>query len=171
MQNSWSRIEHYMNNIPQNNSDTDKLRWIWTAGAIFLGSMLFYIFWRWSLFIVWDDTSSASSNKFVTVGHNSLSDLGAIFKEAFSSIRSDGYRPIHHIFRSLGNAYVFSIGVNTQLFIVLNGIMFGLAVLIYYHVSGFFIRAKAARAFTIFLFFASTPVLSDSLVLISGINL
>jgi hypothetical protein len=155
--------------MSKNSSSIDRLPQVYSAIAIFLGGMLFYIIWRWSLFIVWDDTSSVSSNMYGN--QRSLDHLAIIFRESFSYIRGDGYRPFHHIFRSIGNAYVYSRGVNTPLFISLNGFLAGLAALVYYQLTGFFLSTKAARIFALFLFFSSTPVLSGVLILLSGYQL
>ena len=125
------------------------------AWAIFLAAMLAYVAWRWSFFIVWDDTASASFNKYSNNGHFALGRFGQIVRDAFGSIQGDGYRPLSAIVRAMGNAYVYSIGVSTQLFIAINGIFCGLSVVLLYFFSGHFLRSRAARILVIFLFFDS----------------
>jgi hypothetical protein len=146
------------------------MRQICGATFIMLAVPLGYISWRWSNFIVWDDTSSASYNMFSNNGHYSLDRIWAIVVEVFTNIQGDGYRPISGLVRGLGCAYVFSAGVNMQLFILINGLLCGLTVLLYLDFAGFFLRTKAGPFFAGFLFFGSTPVLTAGLVLFSGIQ-
>lgn len=148
-----------------------KSRWYWNSLIIFLVATLGFIVWRWSFFIVWDDTSSASFNKYSNNGHFSLDHVWAIVRESFVYIGGGGYRPISAIIRGLGSAYVYSVDINTQLFIIVNAIVFGFAALAFYSFTKFFLGSRAARIFAMFLFFASTPVLTGALVLFSGIQL
>jgi hypothetical protein len=146
------------------------MRQICGATFIMLAVPLGYISWRWSNFIVWDDTSSASYNMFSNDGHYSLDRIWAIVVEVFTNIQGDGYRPISGLIRGFGCAYVFSAGLNMQLFILINGLLCGLTVLLYLDFAGFFLRTKAGPFFAGFLFFGSTPVLTAGLVLFSGIQ-
>lgn len=154
-------------NIP---NDKEAQRY-WNALIIFMAAMLGFVAWRWSFFIVWDDTSSAAFNIYSNNGHFSLDRIGTIVREAFGYIQGAGYRPLSAIIRGLGSAYVYSVGVNAQLFIILNAVLCGLTAAAFYGVSGFFLRTPEARIFALFLFFASPPVLTGGLVLFSGIQL
>jgi hypothetical protein len=145
-------------------------QWHWNALTIFLAATLGYMAWRWSSFIVWDDTSTASFNKYSNNGHFSLDHIGTIVREAFGYIQGDGYRPLSAIIRGLGSAYVYSVGVDTQFFIIVNAVLCGMTAVAFYGVSGFFLRTLEARIFAMFLFFASPPVLTGGLVLFSGIQ-
>ncbi|OGX03230.1 MAG: hypothetical protein A3G87_05340 [Omnitrophica bacterium RIFCSPLOWO2_12_FULL_50_11] len=145
-------------------------RWYWNGWIIFLVAMLGFVAWRWSFFIVWDDTSTASFNIYSNNGHFSLDHVWVIIRESFGYIQGDGYRPLSAIIRGLGSAYVYSVGINTQLFIIVNAILCGLTALAFYSFTKFFLNSRAARIFAMFLFFASTPVLTGGLVLFSGIQ-
>lgn len=129
-----------------------------------------YIAWRWSDFIVWDDTSSASYNMFSNNGHYSLDRIWPIVVEVFTNIQGDGYRPISALIRGLGSAYVLSAGFSPQPLIVINGLLGGLTALLYLDFAGFFLNTRVAPIFAAFLFFGSTPVLTGALVLFSGIQ-
>lgn len=148
----------------------EKTRCYWNGSIIFLAAMLGFVAWRWSFFIVWDDTSSASFNIYANNGHFSLDHPWTIVREGFGYIGGAGYRPLSAIIRGLGSAYVYSVGINPQLFIIINGIVYGLTALAFYYLTGFFLRTWATRLFAMFLFFASTPVLTGALVLFSGIQ-
>lgn len=151
------------------NSDDNRFR---TATIFFLLATLAYIAWRWSPFIVWDDTASGSFNKYVT--HNFTLEPARIWshiiERAFLNTGAVSYRPISSIIQGLGNAYLYSVTTNPSLFIIINGIICGFTALLFMYVSGFFVRSRAARLFATFLFFASSPVLTGSLVLFSGIQ-
>lgn len=148
-----------------------KSRWDWNSSIVFLVVTLGFIVWRWSFFIVWDDTSMASFNKYSNNGHFSLDHIWAIVRDSFIYIQNAGYRPLSAIIRGLGSAYVHSAGINTQLFIIINAIVCGLTALAFYKFTNLFLNFRAARVFAMFLFFASTPVLTGALVLFSGIQL
>jgi hypothetical protein len=137
---------------------------------IMVAVTLGYITWRWSNFIVWDDTSSASYNMFSNSGHYSWDRIWPILVEMFANIQGDGYRPISGFIRGLGNAYVFSLGVNAQSFIIINGLLCGVTVLLYLDFARFFLNTRVALIFAAFLFFGSTPVLTGGLVLFSGVQ-
>jgi len=147
-----------------------KSQWYWNDLSIFFAATLGFIVWRWSFFIVWDDTSSASFNKYTNNGHFSLDHIWPIVRDSFIYIQGDGYRPLSAIIRGLGSAYVYSVGINTQFFIIVNAIVCGLTVLAFYKLTKFFLNSRAARVFALFLFFVSTPVLTGGLVLFSGIQ-
>jgi hypothetical protein len=146
--------------------DRKKLRWMY----MFIASSLCYVIWRWSLFIVWDDTSSASFNIYTNNGYFSYDNFYQILIDSLSNIQGDGYRPISGIIRAFGSAYVLNNGVNPQFFILLNGLLFGLSVVIFYQFTGFFLKTEIARYLSMFIFFASSPVLTGGLVLFSGIQ-
>ena len=129
------------------------MRQICGATFIMLAVSLGYIAWRWSNFIVWDDTSSASYNMFSNNGHYSLDRIWPIVVEVFTNIQGDGYRPISGFIRGFGCAYVFSIGFSLQPFIIINGLLCGLTALVYLDFAGFFLRAQSARIFAAFLIF------------------
>ena len=107
--------------------------------------MLGFIAWRWSFFLVWDDTGSASFNIYSNNGHFTLDHVSTIFRDAYGSIGGDGYRPLSAIIRGLGNAYVYSVGIDTQFFIIINGILCGLTVLVFYCFTEYFLHTLAAR--------------------------
>ncbi|MPZ78650.1 MAG: hypothetical protein GEU77_19285 [Deltaproteobacteria bacterium] len=140
----------------------------WTYA--FLGSAIVYILWRWSDFLVWDDTSSAGFNAYSNGGHFALSRVTVIVKEAFAYVQSDGYRPISAIIRGIGAAYVLAYGPNPAIFIVANGLMCGLVLVLLLRFAREFLAQTASSYFASFLFLASTPVLTGSLVLFSGIQ-
>jgi len=138
--------------------------------AVFLGSAIAYVLWRWSEFLVWDDTSSAGFNVYSNNGHFALDRMTVIFGEAFSYIQADGYRPISAIIRGVGAAYVLQHGPRPEIFIFANGIVCGLTAALFLKFAHLFLLHAGTRYFATFLLMASTPVLTGSLVLFSGIQ-
>jgi hypothetical protein len=138
---------------------------------IFLLSFLGFIAWRWSFFFVWDDTSSASYNIYSNSGHLSLNHIFTVLYEPFAYVAGDGYRPISAIIRYLGAAYIYTLGVDVKPFIVVNAALFGISLLLFLSFAGKFVQRESWRWFAALLFFASTPILTASLVLFSGIQL
>ncbi len=136
----------------------------------FVGSSIAYILWRWSDFLVWDDTSSAGFNAYSNGGHFALDRAAVIIVEAFGYLQSDGYRPLSAILRGFGSAYVLANGPHPGIFIIANGLMCGLVLVLLLRFANKFLARPASRYFASFLFLASTPVLTGSLVLFSGIQ-
>jgi hypothetical protein len=150
--------------------DTNRLPTRVGVFSLFFIAILAYVAWRWSAFLVWDDTSSASFNLYANNGYFSLERIRDIFVISFANIQGDGYRPISAIIRGIGNAYVYSNGIDTHLLIVINGILFGITVVAMLMFSHFYLKTSFGKALALFLFLASTPVLSSALVLFSGIQ-
>jgi hypothetical protein len=137
---------------------------------VFLGSSIGFILWRWSSFIVWDDTSSAGFNAYSNGGHFALSRAAVIIEEAFGYVQSDGYRPISAIVRGFGSAYVLAYGPHPGIFIIANSLICGLVLVLLLRFGREFLAWPISRYLASFLFLASTPVLTGSLVLFSGIQ-
>lgn len=136
----------------------------------FIIFLTIYILWRWSSFIVWDDTSSASFNKYVNTAHFSFDKASRIVYEAFAYIQGDGYRPISAIIRGFGNAYFLSDIAAPYSLIVLNGFLFSISVILFLKLSESFLNTYKGQAAAAFLFFSSTPVLTGGLILFSGLQ-
>jgi hypothetical protein len=154
--------------VVEGNANLDQTRKQLPRGYIFLICFFAFLVWRWSFFFVWDDTGSASFNLYSNIGHYSLSHLATVFNDAFARIQGDGYRPLSAIERDLGDAYIYSSGLQVRPFLVINAAVFALAVLLFLTFARRYLEGVWWQSFAALLFFASTPSLTASLVLFSG---
>ena len=136
----------------------------------FVVSSLAYIVWRWSDFLVWDDTSSAGFYIHSNAGRYAPDWTPGTVFEAFAYLQMDGYRPISAMLRGLGSAYVLANGPHPGIFILANGLVCGLVVILLLRFGREFLDCPASPYLATFLFMISTPVLTGSLVLFSGVQ-
>src|SRR5438105_1570754 len=98
--------------------------WLW-----FLLTSVGFTCWRGSEFIVWDDTSSASFNRYANNSYFSWSNpdlFSFLLRDGFDHVAPDGYRPLSYALRGLGAAWFSRDQVVPYPFVVVTGILLGL---------------------------------------------
>ena len=133
----------------------------------------FYLAWRPPHCIVWDDTSWASFNRYSNGGHYSFQNprfFPDLLGESFGQIQIDGYRPFNAIIRGTGAAWFADTNANPWPFFLLTGLLLGLLAVLAFWVARGFTQTSLAAALAVFLFLASTPMLTGSLVVFAGIQ-
>jgi len=132
-----------------------------------------FVLWRGSDFIVWDDTSSASFNRYSIGLHFSWSKpnfLVSLIQEEFGHIGGDGYRPFSAIVRGLGAAWFGRDEFEPLPFVLMTGILLGFWAVALWLLARRFTRFDLGADLVVFLNVVSVPVLTGSLVVSSGIQ-
>jgi len=140
---------------------------------LFGTTLLCYVLWRNSDFIVWDDTSSASFNVFSNNLRYDISDPAFLSKwsaEAFGNLSGAGYRPWSTIWRAFGAAHFFSPDTSPLPFVIVHGLILALLSVAIFRLARHFVENQWAALVAVFLFLLSVPTLIASLELFSGIQ-
>ncbi len=142
---------------------------------LFLGVTLGYIIWRAPADLIWDDSPTICADRYsdTNVPADSLAAphlLHAILTQEFGGLRVDGYRPLSWTVRRLALACHETTPAASTYFLLLNGVLAGLLAVALYRLARRFTRTDAAALGAVFLFLASTPVLTGFLVLFTGIQ-
>jgi hypothetical protein len=155
-------------------SGPHRTRAIWLRlVAIFALVAAGYVVWRGHDYIVWDDTGSASFNRYSNNFHYLWSNpkLGSsLISENFGHVQGDGYRPLSAILRGYGAAWFSRETIEPLPFVVINGLVLGLYSVVLWLLARRFTRTDGGADLVVFLNVASVPVLTASLVISSGIQ-
>src|ERR1700685_171040 len=141
--------------------------------AIFLLTSAGYAFWRGHDYIVWDDTSSASFNRYSNGLYYSWSNpklASSLIYETFSHLQGDGYRPLSAFIRGYGAAWFSREKIEPLPFVVLNGVLIGLEAVLLWIFARRCTRTNLGADLVVFLYLASVPVLTAGLIISSGIH-
>jgi hypothetical protein len=132
-----------------------------------------YVVWRGHDYIVWDDTGSASFNRYSNNFHYSWSNpkfASSLISENFGHLQGDGFRPLSAILRGYGAAWFSRETIEPLPFVVVNGLVLGLYSVVLWLLARRFTRTDGGADLVVFLNVASVPVLTGSLVISSGIQ-
>jgi hypothetical protein len=146
---------------------------VWRFVAIFLIISIGYVIWRGTSYIVWDDTGSASFNRYSNSFHFSWSNpkfASSLIREEFANLQGDGYRPLSAFIRGYGAAWFSRDRLEPLPFVMLNGLVLGLWAVVLWILARRFTRTDLGADLVVFLNLASVPVLTASLVISSGIQ-
>jgi hypothetical protein len=149
-----------------------RARWLRLA-VLFVLLSAGYVVWRGQNYIVWDDTSSASFNRYSNRLHYSWSSpkfFASLADETFGHLQGDGYRPLSAFLRGSGAAWFSRETIEPLPFVVANGLMLGLWSVVLWILARRFTKTDAAADLVVFLNVASVPVLTGSLIISSGIQ-
>jgi hypothetical protein len=149
-----------------------RARWLRLA-ALFVLVSAGYVVWRGHDYIVWDDTGSASFNRYSNNFHYSWSNsklASSLISETFGHVQGDGYRPLSAILRGYGAAWFSRETIEPLPFVVVNGLVLGLYSIVLWLLARRFTRTDGGAGLVVFLNVASVPVLTGSLVISSGIQ-
>jgi hypothetical protein len=143
------------------------------AAILSLTFALGYVAWRGVDYIVWDDTSSASFNRFVGTHPSAFKKpgwLSFLIEDCFGAIAGDGYRPISKMIRVYGSSWVMHDDWDCVPFVLVNGLLLGCCVVAFVAVARRFCATRLGIVLAALLFFFSTPILTGLLVVFSGIQ-
>jgi hypothetical protein len=145
----------------------------WRLLLLFVLVSAGYVLWRGHDYIVWDDTSSASFNRYSNGLHYSWSNANlasSLIRESFSRLQGDGYRPLSAFIRGCGAAWFSRDAIEPLPFVVANGLVLGLWSVVLWILARRFTDSDLGADLVVFLNVASIPVLTASLVISSGIQ-
>jgi len=138
---------------------------------LFLLVSIGFVLWRGSSFIVWDDTSSASFNKYSNGLHYSWSApsfFHSLLRDAFGNLGGDGYRPLSKIMRGIGSAWFSRDRLEPLPFVAVTGLLLGFWAVGLWTFSRRFTQSHVGADLVVFLNLASVPVLTSTLIISSG---
>lgn len=145
------------------------------AVILFLGVTLAYILWRAPGDLIWDDSPTICADRYPQLGARATGPAAStafsiIVREEFSTVRIDGFRPLSWTVRRLALACYAVTPAAAPAFLVLNGLLAGALAVALFLLARRFTRTTAGALAAVFLFLASTPVLTGFLVLFTGIQ-
>jgi hypothetical protein len=150
----------------------ERFKRIFLQITVFSLLIIAYIAWNHSEFLVWDDTAHSSYNIYAKNKHYDIENprlINFLFSERFGKINSDGYRPLSGLIRGFGTAYFVNMSASLWPFLILNGIVFSFMVFAFYYFSCRFTKDQSTSFLALFLFLASTPFLTGSMIRFAGI--
>ncbi|HEX4072728.1 MAG TPA: hypothetical protein VHX68_16215 [Planctomycetaceae bacterium] len=153
-------------------SNGTQARWL-RLSVLFLLVSAGYVVWRGQNYIVWDDTSSSSFNRYSNHLHYSWSKpkfLASLTDEMFGHLQGDGYRPLSALYRASGAAWFSRETIEPLPFVVTDGLVIGLWSVVLWILARRFTKTDAGANLVVFLNMASVPVLTGCLVISSGIH-
>jgi hypothetical protein len=146
-----------------------------TSLILFLVVALGYTGWRAPGDLVWDDTPTVLANLYTAPSGPVISFadpnfLQNLWRQDFGAVHVDGYRPLSWAVRRIGLSFQASTEWAPAGFVALNAVLAGLLAAALFWLARRFTRTTAGALFSVFLVLASTPILTGSLVLFTGIQ-